>query len=81
MRSQHRALRGVGSASTVWSVVTTGMVRRDSSARMWPPASPPKMPNSCCRETTSKPAGVQEIRGRAVVLEIAVVDLEATAGG
>ena len=26
---------------------------RDSSAMMWLPASPPKMPNSCCRETPS----------------------------
>jgi len=35
------------------TLVTTGMVRRESSAMMSPPASPPKMPNSCWTDTMS----------------------------
>ena len=38
---------GVGLASTVCSVVTTGISRRDKSSMMLPPASPPKIPYSC----------------------------------
>ena len=53
MRFMTSRCTGVGSARTVCSVVTIGMVSRDSSAMMWPPASPPKMPNSCWRQTIS----------------------------
>ena len=42
-----------GSRSTVCSVVTTGMRNSRSSASTWLPAGPPKMPNSCCTQTTS----------------------------
>jgi hypothetical protein len=31
------------------------MVRRESRIMMWLPASPSKIPNSCCRDTPSNP--------------------------
>ena len=68
IRAGRGAAPGVGSARTVCSVVTTGMVSRDSSARMWPPASPPKMPNSCCRDTTSNCPAFRKSAARAIVL-------------
>ena len=51
--SNTRRCAGLGAARTVCSVVTIGMVSRESRVMMWLPASPPKMPNSCCSETSS----------------------------
>ena len=39
----------------MWSVVTTGAFNSPISASRWLPAGPPKIPNSCCSETTSTP--------------------------
>ena len=80
MPSKTRRCAGVGSERTVCSVVTTGIVSRDSSARMWPPASPPKMPNSCCRETTSNWPALRKSAARDIVLDASVVDLNADDG-
>ena len=71
----------VGLASTVCSVVTTGISRRDNSSIILPPASPPKIPYSCCRETTSNPAAVQELGGLNIIVDRFVVNLEAHSRG
>ena len=42
-----------------------------------PPASPPKIPYSCWRETTSKRCVVQEFGRLNIVVDRLVVDLEA----
>ena len=80
MRSRTSRCAGVGSDRTVWSVVTIGMVSRESSAMMWPPASPPKMPNSCCRETTSNWPAFRNSAACDIVIDAIVVDLEADGG-
>ena len=43
---------------------------------IWPPASPPNMPNSCWRETASKRALIQELGSPHIIIDCLVLDLE-----
>ena len=70
------ALHGVGSASTVWSVVTTGMVRRDSSSRMWRAGFATENSEFVLQAHDVEPAGIQEIRCTHVVFDVAILDLQ-----
>ncbi len=54
----------VGAVSTVCSVVTMGGRSERMSSSTWPPAMPPKMPNSCCSETTCAPLSLMNSAAR-----------------
>ena len=57
------------------SVVTTGAFNSRSRVNKWLPAGPPKIPNSCWSETTSTLAGVQEVGGAPVRLQVLLLNL------
>ena len=63
MRSITARCAAVGSASTVCSVVTTGMVRRDSSSRIWAAGFAAENSEFVLQADDVEPAGVQERRG------------------
>jgi len=72
----HRALNRSGFASTVCSVVTTGMVRRDAAQGY---GRRPRRQNSEFVLQTSdvKPAGVQKRRGAHILSMLSSFDLQA----
>ncbi len=53
MRSMVLLWPSLGCLKTVCKVVTTGFRRASSRSRMYLPSSPPKIPYSCWRHTTS----------------------------
>ena len=59
------------------SVVTTGAFNSRSRVNKWLPAGPPKIPNSCWTRHNVHVAGVQEVGGAPVRIQVLLLNLEA----
>ena len=70
-------ISGEGFASTVWSVVTTGMRTFRSNPRRWSPHSPPKIPYSCSNQHDFAVADVGKVGRESIVGRLLLTNLEA----